>query len=180
MYRIFCVAVLGLSSVAMGAEQVVWQIGKPDHDYSEFACAGNYHAYAEQFGAKPIVFQIGRSTPGRDWPFIQPGPTDTWAPARGQPWTIRFEIAGKPRGLYTLRIEFADVQATFPPRYAITSTAAAARFASSRAAATPRSPTPAPENRKSWRSTCPAVCSSKGRTKSSLPAPTARGSSTTP
>jgi alpha-mannosidase len=120
MYRTFCVLVLGVSSLAMGAEQVVWQIGKPDHDYSEFTCAGNYQAFARRFGAKPIVFQIGRSTPGRDWPFIQPGPIDTWSRGHGKPWTIRFELAGAPRGLYTLRIEFVDVQAGSPPRYTVT------------------------------------------------------------
>ena len=99
-----------VSSTAMGAEKSVWQIGRPDHGYAEFACAGDYPAYAQQFGAKPVVFEVGRSDPARDWPFIQPGPGRHLGPARGQPRTIRFTLPEEPRGVYTLRIELVDVQ----------------------------------------------------------------------
>ncbi len=107
------------SSTAMGAEKMVWQIGKPDHDYSEFAFARNYPECAKHFGVKPIVFEVGRSDPARDWPFIQPGSTDAWSPAGGRPSTIRFALPEQPRGAYTLRIEFVDVQGGSPPRYVI-------------------------------------------------------------
>ncbi len=117
-----CVPLLALllaSSTALAAEQTVWQIGKPDHSYREFACAGDFQAYARQFGGKPVVFEVGRSQPGRDWPFIQAGPTDAWCPARGQPRVIRFDLADEPRGIFTLRIDFADVQGRIPPRFAV-------------------------------------------------------------
>ncbi len=107
------------ASTAWGAEQVVWQIGKPDHSYAEFAFAADYQAYAKTQGARPVVFQVGRSSAGRDWPFLQPGPVDHWAPARGRPWTIRFNLADEPRGLFTLRIAFADVHKDSPPLYAV-------------------------------------------------------------
>jgi hypothetical protein len=109
---------LFLTSMAYGGQEVVWQIGKPDHDYSEFACARDYHAMAGRF-TKPIVFEVGRSEAGREWPFIQPGPVDSWSPIRGQPWTIRFQLPQGPKGVYVLRIEFADVHKLDTPRYTV-------------------------------------------------------------
>ena len=120
MHRAAVLALLLTSSTALGGQQVVWQIGKPDYDYAEFACAGNYEAYAKQFGDRPVVFEIGRSDPVRDWPFLQPGSNDGWSPARGKPWTIRFQLSQEPRGAYWLRIEFTDVNRAMPPRYVVT------------------------------------------------------------
>ncbi len=119
MCRVAAILVMLASSAALGAERTVWQIGKPDHDYSKFAFAGNYQAYAAKFGAKPVVFDVGRSDPARDWPFIQPGPVDFWSPAAGKPWTIRFTLPEEPRGIYRLQIDFADVQQRLPPRYVV-------------------------------------------------------------
>jgi hypothetical protein len=119
MYRAAAILVMLASSAAVGAERTIWQIGKPDHDYSEFAFAGNHQAYAAKFGGKPVVFEVGRSDPARDWPFIQPGPMDVWSPAAGKPWTIRFTLPEEPRGIYRLRIELADVQKMSPPRYVV-------------------------------------------------------------
>ena len=115
---VFC---LGLAaSTAAASEKVVWQIGKPDRDWHEFAIAGNYPAYEKSFGAKPPVFEIGKSNPARDWPFIHPGPTDSWAGSRVHPWTIRFQLPEPPRGAFTLRVEFVDAQGAMPPAYAVT------------------------------------------------------------
>jgi hypothetical protein len=119
MYRVAAILVMLASSAALGAERTVWQIGKPDHDYSEFAFAGNYQAYAAKFGGKPVVFEVGRSDPARDWPFIQPGPVDVWSPAGGKPWTIRFTLPEEPRGIFKLCVEFADVQKQSPPRFVV-------------------------------------------------------------
>jgi hypothetical protein len=109
-----------LRAVPGGAEKIVWQIGRPDQNYAEFACAGDHVAYARKFGNKPVVFEAGRSEAARDWPFIQPGPLDTWAPARGQPRTIRFTLPEEPQGRFTLRIELVDVQQAHPPRLGVT------------------------------------------------------------
>ncbi len=120
MYRVLVLATVLVSSAARGAEQTVWQIGKSDHSYAEFAIAGHFNEFNARFGGKPIVFEVGRSDPARDWPFIQPGPTDTaWAASGGKPWTIRFQLPEKPQGFFTLRIEFADTQSTVPPRYMV-------------------------------------------------------------
>ena len=110
---------LTAASVASGAETVVWQIGKPDRSYKEFAIAGDYPSYARKFLAKPVVFEVGRSDPAADWPFIQPGPVDSWAQSRLHPRTIRFQMADQPQGVFKLRIELADVQAMVPPLYTV-------------------------------------------------------------
>ncbi len=119
MLRVITLCTVLLSSAANAAEHVVWQIGKPDHDYAEFAFAGNHLAFAKEFGARPVVFEVGRSEASRDWPFIQPGPIDDWSPSAGRPWTIRFGLADSPRGVFTLRIEFTDVHCTLPPKYVV-------------------------------------------------------------
>ena len=64
---------------SIAQEQLVWQIGSPDHDYGEFAMARNYSGFSERFGTKPLVFEARRNEPGREWPFIHPGPVDAWA-----------------------------------------------------------------------------------------------------
>jgi len=119
MLRTAVAILLTTSSVASGAETVVWQIGKPDRSYKEFAVAGDYPAYARKFLAKPVVFEVGRSDPAADWPFIQPGPVDSWAGSRLHPRTIRFQMADQPQGVFKLRIELADVQAMVPPLYTV-------------------------------------------------------------
>ncbi len=120
MYRLFLFALALVSSVAQAAEQTVWQIGKPDHSYAELAIAGHFGEFAARFGAKPIVFEVGRSDPAKDWPYIQPGPADSaWAPSAGKPWTIRFQLPEQPQGFFTLRIEFADTQSSAPPQYVV-------------------------------------------------------------
>lgn len=134
MHRLSIYCLLLAAPAAWGSEQVVWQIGTPDHNYAEFACAGDYSASAKKF-TQPIVFEVGRNNPARDWPFIQPGPLDGWSPLAGKPWTIRFNLPEQPRGVYRLRIEFADVQQMLPPRYVIASAPAPGSSSLVRAAA---------------------------------------------
>ena len=64
-------------------------------------------------------FEIRRSDASRDWPYVQPGPTDAWAPARGEQRTIRFLLADEPRGVYSLRVQFTDVAWKNPPCFVI-------------------------------------------------------------
>ena len=104
-----------LAFTAAGEGKLVWQIGQPDKNYAELAIARNYGGFAGRFDRQPLVFEIGRGDPARDWPFIQPGPIDAWAGNREHPFTIRFPLAEEPRGLYRLRIALVDVHAGSPP-----------------------------------------------------------------
>ena len=115
-------------ATAPAAEQVLWQIGQPDQSYLEFAIAKDYPAYRERFLEKPPVFEVGTSEPGRDWPFIQPGPIDGWAGSRLHPFTIRFSLPDEPRGTFTLRVELCDTQGHVPPVLAITLGGGTGRF----------------------------------------------------
>jgi hypothetical protein len=113
----YCAAFALWIAIALtaAAESIVWQIGRSDRSYAEFAIARNYPAFQERFGRKPLVFEVGRGDPARDWPFIQPGPVDAWAGNRSHPFTIRFPLVEAPRGAYTLQVELVDVQAGSSP-----------------------------------------------------------------
>ena len=158
-------------------ERVAWQIGTPDHSYAEFAFAGDYQAYAKAFGAAGSCSCVGRSDAARDWPFIQPGPSDHWSPAGGRPWTIRFNLADEPRGVFTLRIELADVQKQFPPLYMVSINGSSGTFQLAPGGGDASLAQPcARESRRSWRSPCRPRCSRRGRTRFAWPAPRAPGS----
>jgi len=119
VHRAVLCSLLLTASVAWADQQVLWQIGRPDRDYAELACAGDYQQMSKHF-ARPVTFEVGRSESSRDWPYIQPGPLDWWSPLRGTPWTIRFSLPDDPKGVYTLRIEFIDVHKSHPPQYQVT------------------------------------------------------------
>ena len=120
-WRVAGALVLALAAaLASAGESVVWQIGTGDKSYMEFAIARDYAAYRARFAAKPLVFVVGKSEAGRDWPFIHPGPADAWAGHRVHPFTVRFALADEPRGIFRLRVEFSDVQGMQPPKYAVT------------------------------------------------------------
>lgn len=117
-----------ISCLAADATNMLWQIGRPNHSYTEFAIAGNYSAFAGRFDRQPLVYEVGRSDPARDWPFIQPGPADAWAAGREHPFTIRFVLPSAPRGLFTLRVDLADAHSGLPPTMKIVVSGQAGRF----------------------------------------------------
>ena len=52
--------------------------GKADHQNKEFALApGKYQQFT-----KDGLFVVGESDASRDWPYVQPGPSDAWAGLR--------------------------------------------------------------------------------------------------
>ena len=55
MCRVLALVLL-LAAPATAAEEVVWQIGRPDGTYREFAIAANYEAYQGRFLNEPPVF----------------------------------------------------------------------------------------------------------------------------
>ena len=65
---------------------LLWQIGQPDGDASEFALApGNWRDFK-----KDALFLVGQSDPKVDWPYVHPGPDDDWAGRRRHTFTILF------------------------------------------------------------------------------------------
>src|ERR1035441_8804707 len=92
----------------------VFQIGVADGDYHEFALAGNYPAYPQTF-PHDVDFTIGQSDPKKDWPWIQPGPTDAWAGSRPHVFRITFDLPEVAAGYYRLVLDFVDTHAGEPP-----------------------------------------------------------------
>ena len=113
------ILLLLVSSTSSGAERSVWQIGKPDDSFSEFAIPGKYQEFAKTF-TQPMVFTVGQSTAARDWPCVHPGPADKWAGRKGpHVFSVDFSLPNAPRGNYRLRIIFSDIHDLEPPLYAV-------------------------------------------------------------
>src|SRR5690554_3931886 len=86
MRKIFTLGiVIGLTTLLQGSEKkqdtgVIWQIGIKDSSAVEFALApGDYQKFLnEDFGWEDRFFLVGKSNPKEDFPYILPGPDDTW------------------------------------------------------------------------------------------------------
>lgn len=118
MYR-WMFVVAWACTVASAAEQTVVQIGKADHSYRDLAIAGDYGQFVRAFAQKGVVFDAAKGDASRDWPFIHPGPVDTWAGGTVHPFKIRFQLSDAPRGRFVLRIGMVNTHYGVPPRYAI-------------------------------------------------------------
>ena len=110
---------LAAFSVAHAQEKaIVFQIGKPDGDYGEFAIAGHHADYSERF-PHDVDFVVGRSDAKQDWPFIHPGPADAWAGGRSHAFKITFALPDVLPGYYLLVADFVSTHGAAPPRLTI-------------------------------------------------------------
>jgi len=78
---LLCIVFLGMTTSSFSQEMpMFWQIGKKDKSAAEFALEPyNNEQYSQKFGNNAIVYEIGKSKPETDFPFVLPGPTDSWA-----------------------------------------------------------------------------------------------------
>ena len=97
-YGWLSIIILCLCPSANASSSVLWQIGKFDDSSSEFAHPGRW------LQAGRVVYVVGKSTPGKDWPFFQPGSANGKDGDRPHPYEIAFNLDGTPRGLYTLKV----------------------------------------------------------------------------
>jgi hypothetical protein len=86
-----------VSSAALAAPafapDVIFSIGQPDGYCAEFALAKDgYAAFPKKF-PKGVTYEVGKSKPERDWPFLHPSKQDvSWAKGgETHPFTIRFQ-----------------------------------------------------------------------------------------
>jgi hypothetical protein len=102
--------------VALGLEantEVLWHLGRPDNSNAEFALAPKDYAQFRDDG----FYVVGRSEPGRDWPYAHPGPGDAWAGSRRHTFAIVFALDARPAdGLGRLLIDLFDTHSASPPR----------------------------------------------------------------
>jgi rhamnogalacturonan endolyase len=105
--------------------RTVWEVGTADRDPREFAYVDHFFQpgaqlkYHEMF-PQGVVYRIGKSTPARDWFFVQApqapaGVTPTPVPYLGisgggeeTPYRIVFDMAQAARGAATLRVAFTS------------------------------------------------------------------------
>lgn len=103
---------------------VLWQIGKPDNSAAEFALApAGKNNFLANFGGENAVFTIGYSKSEKHWPYVLPGPLDSWA--GGGYWSgfyprhfprIVFNLKNPvAKGTSKLIIDFTDVNKEQPP-----------------------------------------------------------------
>src|SRR5690349_19398283 len=111
-----CVILWAWCVSVRAAEQpeAVFKIGVADGDFRELAIAGNIQAYAKQF-PNDVDFEVGKSDPKQDWPFIHPGAVDAWAGNRTHGFKIHFQIAKPADTYYRLAIDYINTHPTAPP-----------------------------------------------------------------
>ena len=110
-----------MSANGLEATKVIWQIAKRDNSTLEF---NNNWDFALRSDPQ---FVVGKSHPGQDWSDFQPGPADKAHGHRIHPFTVSFQLAGKPRGVFYLTI---DVLFKVPgiPEYRVTLNGRTGRF----------------------------------------------------
>ncbi|HEY6900224.1 MAG TPA: polysaccharide lyase family protein, partial [Puia sp.] len=102
-YLLFCFF-FGIPTLK--AQQLLWQIGKPDDGLNEFALAPDKGASFVKDG----FFVVGRSDPQKDWPYSHPGPRDAWAGGRKHTYTIVFGMENAGVGdSCALQVKLLDV-----------------------------------------------------------------------
>jgi alpha-mannosidase len=103
---------LGAMTSPAAASPWLWQMGNDDGQYREFAlAAGKLNDYRGD-----PTFLIGASNPGTDWPFIHPGPADTWAGRRSHTFSIVFGLANAAtQGQCTFSVALVDTHPQGPP-----------------------------------------------------------------
>lgn len=105
-------------SMTVWAEEL-WRIGHLDAAYAEFALAGKHEDFSSRF-PDGVEYVIGTGDPAQDWPFIQPGPADTWAGNRPHTFAVRFDLDAVPETACRLLLALVSNQGAVPPAVAVT------------------------------------------------------------
>ena len=100
--------------------KLLWQIGKADNNTAEFALGPDRsNQYSVTF-PRDALFIAGQSDPKQDWPYIQPGPADTWAGSKSHTFAILFGVKSAPStGDGELVLDFVDTHSSKPPKMQI-------------------------------------------------------------
>lgn len=99
--------------VALALGQPLWQIGVFDGSGGEFALTPDRYRL---YNADP-TYVVGASEPGT-WPYVLPGPADSWAGGREHRGGIHFGLQGKPAPCRFV-CEFVETHYASPPRLAL-------------------------------------------------------------
>ena len=105
MKRVVLVVMVGLGLTVHAG--LLWEIGEADDSGAEFALApGGYGDFKEDG-----YYGVGHSAPGRDWPYVHPGPSDVWAGGRPHTFRIVFAVPETPAdGTCVVHFDLLDTQ----------------------------------------------------------------------
>lgn len=99
-----------------GEMTLLWEIGVADNSTDEFALAprgfGEYRNDA--------LFAVGHSDAKSDWPYVLPGPADTWAGSQPHEAAVVFSLDAVPGSPCRLSVDLVDTQHAIPPRLVVT------------------------------------------------------------
>jgi len=114
---ILCAGIWLVSHFAPGQDPplCLWQIGEADLSTKDLMLGP---AGYEKFSADP-VFRVGTSKAGEVWPYVHPGPDDSWAGGREHVFAVLFTVAEMPRpleGKLVVRLHLYDTHSSNPPR----------------------------------------------------------------
>ncbi|HYG33808.1 MAG TPA: polysaccharide lyase family protein, partial [Clostridia bacterium] len=115
LLAVLAVVSANLQTTGHSAEalKTLWQIGQPDHNNAEFALAPKSHGQFKEDG----FYVVGSSDPKSDWPYVHPGPQDSWAGSRQHVFTVMFGLKSLPAGAgCKLIFDLLDTHSSGPPR----------------------------------------------------------------
>ena len=113
--RFLTIALLAAACLGSAAapRQCLWRIGQPDTNTVEFALAPADYGQFEHDG----FVIVGQSDPRQTWPYVHPGPEDTWAGSSPHTFRVAFGLkTPPPPGEARLVAGFVDTHSQKPPR----------------------------------------------------------------
>ncbi len=81
------------------AEEVIWQIGQRDNATLEFNDDWDFAQHGDP------NFVVGKSDPKKDWSGFHPASSNEASGHRVHPFTITFQLNGRPRGVFYLTVD---------------------------------------------------------------------------
>ncbi len=110
-----------LTGLSLADDNVLFRIGQADNNTAEFALGPNQSGQYSAAFPRDAIYIVGQSDPKEDWPYIQPGPADSWAGSKSHTVTILFGVESAPtQGSCTLHMDLVDTHSSIPPRLDIT------------------------------------------------------------
>ena len=80
MKKIILLNILFGFMLTVNSQRIIWEIGQNNNNSEEFSLhPSNYENFIDyDFGWEDKFFLVGHSNPLKDWPYILPGPSDSW------------------------------------------------------------------------------------------------------
>ncbi|MFT2016793.1 polysaccharide lyase family protein [Streptomyces sp. 796.1] len=105
-------SVPGTSKASVAAGRVVAQVGDFDHKGLEFALSPSGSARFSATFPEGVDYRYGTSMPGRDWSYLHPGPSDSWAGRKQHTFTLRFDLDAAPKEDLAFALWLIDAHAS--------------------------------------------------------------------